>query len=69
MWQLHPTPILYGFQSYVSVPVYRPDGSFFGTLCAIDPEPHAVSSAVSVTEIEGLAREVMECLENERTSA
>ena len=35
----HPTPALYGFQSYISVPIRLPDGSFFGTLCAIDPRP------------------------------
>jgi hypothetical protein len=35
----HPTPRMYGFQSYISVPIFRPDGRFFGTLCAIDPEP------------------------------
>ena len=35
----HHTPALYGFQSYISVPILRQDGSFFGTLCAIDPEP------------------------------
>lgn len=35
----HPTPKMYGFQSYISVPIYRPDGQFFGTLCAIDPKP------------------------------
>jgi DNA-binding XRE family transcriptional regulator len=35
----HPTPIMYGFQSYISMPIKRPDGSFFGTLCAIDPKP------------------------------
>lgn len=35
----HPTPALYGFQSYISMPILRPDGSFFGTLCAIDPRP------------------------------
>ena len=34
----HPTPALYGFQSYISVPIQR-DGQFFGTLCAIDPKP------------------------------
>ena len=33
----HPTPALYGFQSYISVPVILSSGSFFGTLCAIDP--------------------------------
>lgn len=35
----HHTPKMYGFESYVSVPIYRKDGAFFGTLCAIDPEP------------------------------
>lgn len=35
----HHTPATYGFQSYISVPVMLPDGSFFGTLCAIDPRP------------------------------
>ena len=35
----HPTPAMYGFQSYISVPIVRADGSFFGTLCAIDPRP------------------------------
>lgn len=38
----HHTPARYGFRSYVSVPVRRRDGSFFGTLCAIDPEPRPV---------------------------
>ena len=27
----HPTPKMYGFQSYISVPITRPDGEFFGT--------------------------------------
>jgi len=35
----HHTPAQYGFQSYISVPIIRRDGSFFGTLCAIDPRP------------------------------
>ena len=35
----HPTPALYGFESYISVPIFRRDRSFFGTLCAIDPKP------------------------------
>jgi PAS domain S-box-containing protein len=35
----HHTPAMYGFQSYISVPIVRRDGTFFGTLCAIDPEP------------------------------
>ncbi|HYJ45406.1 MAG TPA: GAF domain-containing sensor histidine kinase, partial [Pyrinomonadaceae bacterium] len=40
----HPTPKMYGFQSYISVPINRPDGRFFGTLCAIDPKPARLSS-------------------------
>jgi signal transduction histidine kinase len=35
----HHTPRLYGLQSYISMPIILPDGSFFGTLCAIDPRP------------------------------
>jgi signal transduction histidine kinase len=35
----HHTPARYGFQSYISIPIILRDGSFFGTLCAIDPRP------------------------------
>ena len=35
----HPTPAMYGFQSYISVPIVRDDGAVWGTLCAIDPRP------------------------------
>jgi signal transduction histidine kinase len=35
----HATPAMYGFQSYISMPIILADGSFFGTLCAIDPRP------------------------------
>jgi signal transduction histidine kinase len=38
-WCKHATPAMYGFQSYISVPIILADGSFFGTLCAIDPRP------------------------------
>ncbi len=36
----HHTPAMYNLQSYISVPIIRQDGSFFGTLCAIDPKPN-----------------------------
>jgi len=35
----HHTPAMYGFQSYISMPIVLADGTFFGTLCAIDPRP------------------------------
>lgn len=46
----HHTPALYGFKSYVSVPIYKKDGTFFGTLCALDPEP----AKVNTEEIKGM---------------
>ncbi len=39
VWCEHPTPAMYGFRSYISMPIILADGSFFGTLCAIDPRP------------------------------
>jgi signal transduction histidine kinase len=44
----HPTPRMYGFQSYISMPIYRPDGRFFGTLCAIDPKPARVNTPATI---------------------
>jgi signal transduction histidine kinase len=35
----HPTPRMYGFQSYISMPIFLSGGRFFGTLCGIDPKP------------------------------
>jgi signal transduction histidine kinase len=40
----HPTPKLYGFQSYISVPIMLRNGRFYGTLCAIDPKPHRLNT-------------------------
>jgi signal transduction histidine kinase len=39
LYSAHHTPQIYGLQSYISVPIILPDGSFFGTLCAIDTKP------------------------------
>ena len=44
----HPTPRMYGFESYISVPIILRNGDFFGTLCAIDPAPAKVSEAATV---------------------
>jgi GAF domain-containing protein len=43
-YKSHHTPQIYGLQSYISVPIVLPDGRFFGTLCAIDPNPHQVNN-------------------------
>jgi signal transduction histidine kinase len=40
----HHTPAMYGFQSYLSMPILLPDQTFFGTLCALDPKPARVNT-------------------------
>jgi signal transduction histidine kinase len=44
----HPTPGMYGFQSYISVPINLPDGRFFGTLCALDPLPAQLKTSSTI---------------------
>src|SRR3954452_9369790 len=39
---------MYGFQSYISMPIFLGDGSFFGTLCAIDPRPARVNTPETI---------------------
>ena len=57
-WSRHPVPVIYGFKSYCSFPVYLDDGSFFGTLCAIDPEPRRVTDEAIVAMFSAYAKEV-----------
>lgn len=57
-WRTHPVPMLYGFESYASFPIILADGSFFGTLCAIDPRPHAISAAAIIEAMERLAQQL-----------
>ena len=35
----HPTPKMYGFESYIAVPIFREDGKYFGNVCALDSNP------------------------------
>jgi signal transduction histidine kinase len=39
----HHTPRIYGLKSYISFPIVLKDGTFFGTLCAIDAKPAKVN--------------------------
>jgi signal transduction histidine kinase len=54
----HPTPTMYGFQSYISMPIFLPGGEFFGTLCAIDPRP----ARLNRPEIVGLFKNFAELI-------
>lgn len=39
VYSVHHTTRLYNLESYVSIPIIRANGDFFGTLCAIDSVP------------------------------
>ena len=51
-----PLPALYGFRSYISVPVVLADGSVYGTLCTMDPECRDVTEDMvrTMTTLAGL---------------
>ena len=55
LYACHHTPQTYGLQSYISMPIRLADGSFFGTLCAIDPEPHPLNTPETIQMFEMFA--------------
>jgi GAF domain-containing protein len=61
-WRTHHTPMLYGFESYVSIPIVLADGSFFGTLCAIDPAPHDLNAGALVATMRSFAEQIAKLL-------
>jgi GAF domain-containing protein len=61
-WRTHHVPALYGFQSYVSIPIVLADGSFFGTLCAIDPAPRSAKLGDIVPQIEAFGATIAAAL-------
>ena len=52
LYKDHHTPGIYGFQSYISVPIHLKNGAFFGTLCAIDPKPHLINTPATTAMFE-----------------
>ena len=67
-WNSHPAPALYGFKSYVSLPIVLSDGSFYGTLCAIDPHPRKLARGDTVPMLKQFADRVAKIV-GERHSA
>jgi signal transduction histidine kinase len=65
----HHTPRLYGFQSYFSIPIFRPDGAYFGTLCGLDPAPAHLSAPATVSTLELFAQLISQQLEAEQVHA
>lgn len=73
VWSQHHTPKRYGLESYISVPIFRANGEFFGTLCAIDSRPAEVDKPVVVktlslfAELIGQQLELVDHLDATRT--
>ena len=65
----HPIAAKFGIVSYASIPILRSDGSFFGTLCAIDTEPREVKHPRVVAMLEMFATLIGQSLETEEQLA
>ncbi|WP_249672212.1 GAF domain-containing sensor histidine kinase [Pseudomonas abieticivorans] len=63
----HHTPRIYSFESYISVPVFRADGSFFGTICALDPRPANLKGSAIQPMMESFARVLSIQMESEES--
>jgi signal transduction histidine kinase len=61
----HHTPRTDGIESCISVPIVRPDGTYFGNLCAIDPRPAVVSDPRTVAMFTAFAELIAMQLESE----
>jgi len=65
----HHTPRIYGFQSYFSIPIFRFDGAYFGTLCGLDPKPASLSAPATLSTLQLFAQLISKQLEAERVHA
>lgn len=65
VYRNHPIAAKFGIVSYASIPIHRSDGTFFGTLCAIDPEPRDVKQPRSIAMLEMFADIIGQSLETE----
>jgi len=65
VYRTHHTPRIYNIESYISVPIVRPNGDYFGNLCAIDPRPHVVSDPRTVAMFESFAELIGRQLDSE----
>jgi signal transduction histidine kinase len=49
VYRNHHTPRIYGFESYISIPIFRQNGEYFGTLCGLDPKPAVLKTPAIVS--------------------
>lgn len=65
----HPIPKKFGFESYFSLPIYRKDGQFFGTLCGLDPGRASLRSAATLNTLKLFAELLSSQIETESVLA
>lgn len=64
-WRTHHAPALYGFQSYISIPIIRLNDGFFGTLCALDPDRSSKPLADVYPHMQVIAEQIALALDTE----
>lgn len=65
VYRNHPIAMKFGIVSYASIPILRSDGTFFGTLCAIDTVPRNIKHPRAVAMLEMFADLIGRSLETE----
>ncbi|WP_312519156.1 GAF domain-containing sensor histidine kinase [Massilia sp.] len=60
-------PLLNGYKSYFSIPIFRRDGLYFGTLCGTDPEPLPLSHGPTLATLTLFAELISNQLDSERS--
>ncbi len=50
-FKAHPIPAQFGFESFISVPIRRQNGDYFGTLSGIDPLPKNLSGTAALASM------------------
>ncbi|MEB0046713.1 MULTISPECIES: GAF domain-containing protein [unclassified Pseudomonas] len=62
----HPLPKHHGFESYISLPIIFADGTFFGTLCALDTLPKRLENPQIMEVLTILTRLISTTLDLQR---
>lgn len=65
----HRTPKMYGFESYIAVPIVLRSGEIFGTICALDPQPAKLSDPKTLKTLQLFAELIGSQIELDDTLA
>ena len=68
-YSAHPAPLRYGFESYISVPIHRENGSYFGTLCGLDPVPKQLTASAALASMTLFAELISQHLSSQQILA